>query len=366
MGGVRDNMTVIDVDGHIVEDLNDLREFMDPRIQWITRPNRPFPSAIGAFPNLDGLHSFMGAAEGGMIPKPRPRVDASDHRPGSPEDWVAALDKTGIAHAVLVTSDGLGIGNHRGREYLRLLCRAYNDYVATSYARHDPRLHPYALIPMQHPDDAVAELRRAVKELGLVGAMVPSTGLPLHAGHEYFWPVYKEASDLECVLAFHGGSNRGIGLDSFSNLTASHILHHPSALMIAFVAMVYDGVFERFPTMRAAFLEGGCGWIAFLLDRVDREAELPQPDYDGYRHNMPRKLFESGRVMVGCEGNDGIIPYLAKTIGVGSLGFSSDYPHEADFVDVNREIEETLEGDELSDTDKRAILGENALKFFRF
>src|SRR5271170_7377320 len=50
----------------------------------------------------------------------------------------------------------------------------------------------------------------------------------------------------------------------------------------------------------------------------------------------------------------------------GSLGFSSDYPHEADFVDVNREIEETLESGELSDTDKRAILGENALKFFRF
>ena len=30
--------------------------------------------------------------------------------------------------------------------------------------------------------------------------MLPSTGLPLDLGHDYYWPIYQEAADLGCVL----------------------------------------------------------------------------------------------------------------------------------------------------------------------
>ena len=41
-------------------------------------------------------------------------------------------------------------------------------------------------------------LRRAVTGLGMVGAMLPSRGLPLDLGHKTYWPVYAEAERLGC------------------------------------------------------------------------------------------------------------------------------------------------------------------------
>jgi predicted TIM-barrel fold metal-dependent hydrolase len=78
-----------------------------------------------------------------------------------------------------------------------------------------------------------------------------------------------------------------------------------------------------------------------------------------------RHLFENGRVLVGCEGNDHAIRYLKEDIGVQFLAFSSDYPHEAGAEAVQHEIAETLEEPALSHEDKAAILGGNARRFYR-
>ena len=50
------------------------------------------------------------------------------------------------------------------------------------------------LLPLQEPAAAVEELRRMVKDLGFVGAMLPSTGAQQpHLGDSKFWPLYEEA-----------------------------------------------------------------------------------------------------------------------------------------------------------------------------
>ncbi|MBF6567789.1 MAG: amidohydrolase [Candidatus Binataceae bacterium] len=349
------NYPLIDCDGHIVESISELKEFMDPAIRVFAEPNRAFAHSITVFPTLDGIHHLFGFANN---PIERPAQAANGHRVGSGEDWSALLDHVGLKHSVLFTSDGLAIGTQRARDYTNRLCRAYNDYVAERFKKVDSRLHPMALIPMQFPADAAIELRRAVKDLGLPGAMITSTGLPLPVGNEYFWPVYKEAADLDCPLAFHGGSNRGLGLDNVNSFVASHVVHHPVALMYAFLTLAYEGAIERFPNTRFAFLEGGVEWVMLVLERIKRDQTF-------FHANSVRHLFENGRILVGCEGNDYSIRYLAKDIGVQFLAFSSDYPHEAGVEAVEHEIEETMEEPALSDDEKAAILGGNARRFYR-
>jgi hypothetical protein len=63
----------------------------------------------------------------------------------------------------------------------------------------------------------VKELRRLVLDLKVPGAMLPSRGLPLQLGHDYYWPVYEEAANLGCALGMHGGSSLGLGADSFTD-----------------------------------------------------------------------------------------------------------------------------------------------------
>jgi hypothetical protein len=38
----------------------------------------------------------------------------------------------------------------------------------------------------------------------------------------------------------------------------------------------------------------------------------------------------SGRILLGCEGSEYTIAYLARRIGVACFAYASDYPHEVD------------------------------------
>ena len=355
--------TIVDADGHIVESVEEMAEFLDPPIRDTALGTGGIGTIIelsrrSLFGTLDGLH-FAKVDSGDNATARRERINASENRMGSAQDWQALLDKSRMEQTVVYTTEGLQVGKLRNKDYVVGLCRGYNDYVANCYQRYDGRIHPIALIPMQDPARAALELRRAVKDLGLLGAMLPSTGLDLHLGHEYYWPVYQEASDLGCILAVHGGSNVGIGIDSFNDLTPSGIVHHPVPLLYAFVSFIYDRVFDRFPDMRVAFLEGGCAWVALALDRIQRAAE-----FSGAPPRPAEEYLASGKILIGCEGVDPTLPYLAGRVGIEPFAYSSDYPHEVDFKSAMDEIEETIENDTLSDEQKVAVLGGNAQRFY--
>lgn len=352
-----DGYAVVDCDGHIVESISEMAEFMDPRIRL--HALEPGRNRQGVFPSLDGFHFALFSD-----PKiKKRRKTASNAKPGSAEDWLAFLEKANVESSVLFTSEGLSVGFIQAPRYAVAVCRAYNDYVHDRYARVSDRLRPMALIPMQDPDAAAVELTRAVKDLGLPGAMVPSLGLPLHLGHEHYDPVYKAAADLDCVLGVHGGSNLGVGLDTFTNFTASHVLHHSMPLMVALVSYIYHGVMDRYPDLRFAFLEGGCGWLPFILDRMSRDENYFDSADNPKRH--PLDYFASGNILIGCEGSEESLAYVASRAGIHCFAFASDYPHEVDLPNAVREIKEVAERPDLSDDDKRAVLGDNARRFFR-
>ena len=101
-----------------------------------------------------------------------------------------------------------------------------------------------ALLPLQDPDAAVTELRRAVTEQGMVGGLLPSTGLKSHLGDKLYWPVYAEADRLGCGLAVHGGAHSGLGFDHLNVFAAIHALGHPFGIAIVFASLVINGIFD--------------------------------------------------------------------------------------------------------------------------
>ena len=353
-----ENYSVVDCDGHIVESIPEFAEFMSERIKG--HALKPARNRQGVFPSLDGMHFAL--HEGKSTAKKR--VTASEYRPGSAEDWLAFLDRAKIERTVLFTSEGLSVGFLQVPRYAVEVCRAYNDYVYHRFAKLSDRLRPMALIPMQDVPAAVRELRRSITDLALAGAMLPSTGLPLHLGHETYWPIYEEAEKLDCALAVHGGANlEGAGLNTFTNFTASHILHHPIPLMVAMISFIYHGILDRFPNLRVAFMEGGCGWLASILDRAERDENY----FDS--HDQPRlkciEYLAGGRILIGCEGSESALACLAKRVGIRPFAYASDYPHEVDLPAAQHEIEEIAERDDLTDEEKQAVLADNAKRFFK-
>ena len=63
--------------------------------------------------------------------------------------------------------------------------------------------------------------------------------------------------------------------DFFNKFLHVHTLEHPFAILIQFTHMVFEGVLNRFPKLRVAFLEAGSGWLPYMMDRMDEEMEKP-------------------------------------------------------------------------------------------
>jgi hypothetical protein len=298
----------------------------------------------------------------------------------SAEDWSRFLDETGIKWTVLYPTAGLALGRIVSEQWAVIACRAYNNWLHDRFLTKNPRLKGIALLPLQDVDAAVEELRRGVKELGMLGGMLPSNGEAIqgHLGKKTYWPIYEEAEKLGCALAVHVGALHHLGLDSFSTYYPAHALGHPFSLMVQAAGMLAHGVFDRFPKLRVAFLEGGATWVPFMMDRLDRSYHdgHVQLDLDGNIIGGPtagekasdyfRKQLREGRMFVGFDCDDDGLGTAVTKAGREPFLFGSDFPHEVfDAKKCRHEIDELLAREDLSDEEKAAALGENALRFYR-
>jgi predicted TIM-barrel fold metal-dependent hydrolase len=352
-------MEIIDADGHI----ND-HACGDEIAQYMPEGNR----MSRLFPELDHLHF--------RYLKQNRRNTGNP----SPEEWLEFLNRTGISCTVLYPTAGLAIGRIVAEDWAIIACKAYNTWLYERFLKKSPRLQGVALIPFQNIDAAIAELRRAVQELGMLGGMLPSNGEAIqgHLGNKIYWPLYQEIEKLGCCLAVHVGSLHHLGLDAFSTYYPAHALGHPFSLMVQAAGMLAHGVFERFPKLRVAFLEGGATWVPFMMDRLDRsyhEGHI-QLNVDGNLVGGPQpgekaseyfnKQLRDGRIFVGFDCDDDGLGTAVKKAGRECFLFGSDFPHEVfDAAKCRHEIEELLERDDLTQAEKEAVLGGNALRFYR-
>ncbi len=192
---------IIDGDGHIMEDTVAI-------IARMESPYREIAARKGVvFPPLDHLHS------GRAVETPPQR----DQRPAvGPKGWLEFLDDVGIEWTVLYPTTALSYGKIVSLDYAVSVSKAYNDWLYETYVKFNSRFKGMAILPMQDPQEAAKELRRAVTELGMLGAMMPSNGLAHPLGSKMYWPIYEEANNLGCCLAVHGGAPPIFSITGFS------------------------------------------------------------------------------------------------------------------------------------------------------
>jgi predicted TIM-barrel fold metal-dependent hydrolase len=259
-------------------------------------------------------------------------------------------------------------------DYAVAICRAYNNWVSETYLKRDPRFRAMAIIPMQDPPEAAKELCRAVTELGMLGGMLPTNGLSQPLGSKAYWPVYEEANRLGCCLAVHGGAHDRFGLDQMNMYVPVHALGHPWGLTLNCANIVYNGIFDRFPKVRIAFLEGGTAWLILLLERLHASHEthfqyIPPGQFGVGEDRDPAKyikeLIENDRLYLGIETEELSMPFALKIVGNKPFFYSSDFPHEVTLESCKHDIGELMGSDEITDDDKAAMLYRNAANFYQ-
>ncbi len=98
-----------------------------------------------------------------------------------------------------------------------------------------------------------------------------------------------------------------------------------------------------------------------MIDRLERERT-----YSGLLpERSPEVYFRSGRLFIGCEGNERSLAYSVERVGPTPFMFCSDFPHEITMENCTEEIDEILERTDLDDDAKTGILRENARAFYK-
>jgi predicted TIM-barrel fold metal-dependent hydrolase len=277
------------------------------------------------------------------------------------EDRLAAMDKQEIHTAVMYPTSGLGIGRAREPNYNAALCRAYNDFIS-DYCKASPRLKAVANLPVNNPTEAVKELNRAVTKLGLCGGMLAAQAHNKNLGNPEFYPLYEEAQRLNTPVAVHAFGGDEAGTEIFDQFICLHTTGHPFPVLRQLTAMIFGGIPELYPKLKIGYLEIGCGWIPYWMERMDEEWEKRGHVEAPLCKKKPSEYLTGGNIYYGCEPEEKMMGYIVNEIGSKTLMYASDYPHwdmswpESAVIIWRRE--------DLSTDAKKDILENNAKRFY--
>ena len=358
-------LQTIDADGHIEE----------THIAWKERLPKKYQDAAPArHPGADGQSRLFiegkawpkpngaGLGVGGPYSRPHPRRQGMT----DPKARLVDMDSEGIDVAVLF-GGGLGgsIPALEDAGFAVELARARNTWVAEYCSANPARLKTVAVLPQQDISASVAELNRTVTELGFVGVSLLPNLRGKHVGNPYFFPIYQEAERLNvpiCVHMFLGRyGSEATGTVRFDKFFYSHLFGHPFEQMIALAVILGEGLLDRFPKLRFVFLEAGCGWLPYWIDRLNEHQEVLGVQVPALKER-PSKLLERRQLFFSCEPDETELAHVVEVIGDDSIVFASDYSHfDSRFPGASKPI---LDHPKLSDGSKRKILSGNSRRLY--
>jgi len=214
------------------------------------------------------------------------------YRPFHPETTIGGLfnrvrlehmEREGIDHQLVYGSVTLAFSSLVDADLGVALCRAYNDYIHDDCRAHGDRLHPVATLPLQDVSAAVEEMHRCVEDLEMPAVTIvpnlprphpeapdafPRVRVPRPLSDPSFFPLYRAACALGVSIGIHGAPGAQLAggtSDQLDSFTLVHVFANRSMQQMALAKLIFDGVLERFPSLRFGFLEAGVGWLPDLM-----------------------------------------------------------------------------------------------------
>ena len=245
--------------------------------------------------------------------------------------------------------------------------RAWNDWLFEAWWQpHPDRIIPCGITFLADPEQGAAEIRRNAAR-GFRSVTLPERphriGLPsLFSG--YWDPVVAACEDTDTVISLHVGSSGMPDMPADGPLVALGATLFGQMSLSACAEWLWSELPVRFPRIRIAMSEGGIGWVAMLLDRLDNIVER-----SGYgRGYDPGGLLPAevlARNFWFCTIDDPSTIDTRHRIGVDHIMVEVDYPHgDSTWPDTQSVIERCW--GHLPDEDLRRLTHRNAADLYRW
>jgi predicted TIM-barrel fold metal-dependent hydrolase len=373
---------VMDSDIHVDEPHDLWDRYLEPR----------FKGRAPRFAAIDGSHTNGWQFEGKVFPaffdRPERRrfgrirrekalarhletgryKDPAEDLPGDdPHAMLKAMDREGIDLAIVFRTRGAHLIALDGLEpdLSAAICRAFNNWLSEFCATDRARLKPAAILPLHDPKLAVEEARRSVRELGAVAVVLSNHPVNGRAWYDpAYEPLWAEAEQLGVPVAFHGiqmAYQEHLGRRFMDNFVMAHAVAHPLEQMMALGSLLTGGVFERYPHLKAAFLEGSCSWVPWWLWTLDERVEKFGDDERFHLTMRPSEYFQRN-CWVSVDPDEDVVRHALPSMGDDNIVISTDWPH--DDSAYPRAVETFLGLEGVTDTTKRKILWDNCARLY--
>ena len=235
--------------------------------------------------------------------------------------------------------------------------RMLNDAMREALADGDPDglFRGTATVPLQDGARAAEELEYAVKECGLMGAMIGSNIDGTNLDDPGLDPFWKAAEVMQVPLIIH--PLNPLGIERLGKYFLTHIVGLLADTTVGVASMYFSGVLDRFPDLKIILCHGG-GFLPYQFGRMTRGREI-QPEIQKNTALMGRDVlrwFYYDTIVFETD----VLEFLIAEVGADHVLLGSDCPfgigdpRPLDIIDRIR----------LDQADKDKILGGNAERLF--
>jgi len=350
-----------DADSHLMEPADWLVPFAEgPMKDRLLRRDPPSTRPPVVAPEEKVIEGLIAG------PKGRLAYGACD-----PAERTRALDELGFASQLVFPTSALRpFRTSSDLDVVYAGTRAANRAMA-DFCR-DDRLIGVAYVPLDDPARALEEAQEAIR-LGCGAIWVPSTpGGERSPGHPDLDPFWALLAARRVPFVLHIGAGSRVLPQAYLNNGRAPspdlhgggenlrfkdyvVLPHSAEMFLA--ALVYDGLFDRIPTLRGGVIEYGAYWVPGFLRQMDMGARsFGRTDpYLQALSAKPSEIIRRHLKFTPFPGEDA--GYLIKDSGADLYMFSSDYPHPEGTNDPIGRFERTFS--DLTEADRELFYSKN-------
>jgi aminocarboxymuconate-semialdehyde decarboxylase len=198
-----------------------------------------------------------------------------------------------------------------------------------------------------------AELRRAITELGMLGAMFGSNVEGKNLDDPSFEPLWAAAEEMNAFMMIHPANVAGA--DRLRSYYLNNLIGNPLDTTIAGACLIFGGVLERHPKLNFVMVHGG-GFIPYQGGRwvhgwnVRPEGKVhlkhsPAPYLDRFLYDTILHSKTS-------------LEFLISSVGASRVFLGSDYPYDMAMLDCVSHVRSL----DISEADRDTVLGMHAAK----
>ncbi len=275
----------------------------------------------------------------------------------APHALVMAPDRIRAMDAQGIDIEALSINPYwykAERDLATQIIELQNAKLAEICAAQPDRFVAFATVALQYPDLAADQLDKAVKKLGLRGALIGGSVNGEELSAEKFHPFWAKAEELGVLIFIHPQGSPELAARLKGNGGLENVIGNPLETTIALSHLIFEGTLDRFPGVKICGAHGG-GYLPSYAARSDAGCTTFPARCTIPLKKKPteylRDLYFDSLVFT-----PEALRHLAAQVGPDRIVMGTDYPYPW----TTTAVDHILSTPELSEGERTAMLGQTA------